>query len=190
MLWENYSVIVAAAVLARFFLDKFSKKVTMFSHFSWKWHFGSFLFRRSFFGPYFRIMSNPSQTAVYSSRNKSQMAPNEKVFFHEKLVLRSKTWGKSPCFYCKSPVFEESMKERGSTYEHFPLCGSAWAAIWGRLLKKPFCTKHRFSENVTCLGVFGNFGFVGVCPKSVFRAFGTIPDHFWTNSDHLWTETA
>ena len=97
---------------------------------------GHLLFRRSFFGSYFRIMSNPSQKAICSSRNKSQMAPNETVFFHEKLGLRSNTWSKSPFFDRRNQVFAESMKERGATYEHFPLCGSAWAAIWGQLLKK------------------------------------------------------
>ena len=60
---------------------------------------------------YFRIMSNPSQKATYSSRNKSQMAPNEKVPFHEKLGLRSKTPSKSLVFNCESAVFEEKMKE-------------------------------------------------------------------------------
>ena len=50
------------------------------------------------------------------------------------------------CLGPESPVCEETMKERGSMYEHFPLCGSARAAIRGRLLKKPFYTKHRFSE--------------------------------------------
>ena len=54
-----------------------------------KLHFGTFLFIRMFFLSYFRIMSNPSQKAIYSSRNKSQMAQNEKVFFHEQLGLRS-----------------------------------------------------------------------------------------------------
>ena len=115
------------------------------------------LFRRSFFGPYFRIMSNPSQKAIYSSRNKSQMAPNEKVFF-------MKNWGwdhkyrVKVHFYNQSPVFEERMKERGSMYEHFPLCGSAWGAIWGRLLKKQFSNNNCFSENSTFLdGGFGRF---------------------------------
>ena len=86
---------------------------------------GHFVFRGSFVGPYFRIMSNPSQNAIYSPRNKSQMAPNEKVHFHEKLGLRSKTPGKSHVFDRESPVFEETMKERVSMHEHFPLCGSA-----------------------------------------------------------------
>ena len=57
-------------------------------------------------------MSNPSQKAIYSSRNKSQMAPNEKVPFHEKLGLRSNTPDKSNVFDHESPVFEEQMKER------------------------------------------------------------------------------
>ena len=70
-------------------------------------------------------MSNPSQTAIYSSRNKSQMAPNEKVFFHEKLGLRSTTPGKSHVVDRESPVFEEKMKERGSIDRHFALGGSA-----------------------------------------------------------------
>ena len=97
---------------------------------------GHFLFRMLFSGSYFRIMSNPSQNTIYSSRNKSQMAPNDKVAFHEKLGLRSNTWGKNPFFYRGNQVSEETMKERGSMYEHFPLCGSAWGAIWSRLLKK------------------------------------------------------
>ena len=33
----------------------------------------------------------------------------------------------------ENQVFEEQMKERGSMFEHFPLCGSARAAIQGRL---------------------------------------------------------
>ena len=74
-------------------------------------------------------MSNPSQKAIYSSRNKSQMAQNEKVFFHEKLGLRSKHRVTTPVFDRRNQVFAESMKERGSMYEHFPLCGSARAAI-------------------------------------------------------------
>ena len=86
---------------------------------------GYVLFRRSILGSYFRIMSNPSQKAISSSRNKSQMAPNEKVLFHEKLGLRSNTLGKRLCFGRESPVFEEQMKERRSMYEHVPLCGSA-----------------------------------------------------------------
>ena len=77
------------------------------------------------FWSYFRIMSNPSQKAIYSSRNKSQMAPNEKVSFHEKLGLRSKTPSKSRALDRESPVFEEKMKERGSMYDHFALGGSA-----------------------------------------------------------------
>ena len=60
-----------------------------------------------------------------SSRNKSQMAPNEKVPFHEKLGLRSKTPGKLHVFDRENPVFEETMKDRGSIDEHFALCGSA-----------------------------------------------------------------
>ena len=64
------------------------------------------------------------------------MAPNEKVPFHGKLGLRSKTPGTSHVFDRESPVFEEKMKERGSIDEHFALGGSAWGAIWGRLLKK------------------------------------------------------
>ena len=53
------------------------------------------------------------------------MAPNEKVPFHEKLGLRSKTPGKSHVFDRENPVFEERMKERGSIDEHFALGGSA-----------------------------------------------------------------
>ena len=125
---------------------------------------------------YFRIMSNPSQKAICSSRNKSQMAPNGKVLCHEKLGLRSNTWGKRLCFGRKSPVFEESMKERRSMYEHFPLCGSAWGAIWSRLLKKPFCTKHWFSENVTFFDLFWEWFWVfSKRCRWVCRDFGLEP---------------
>ena len=70
-------------------------------------------------------MSNRSQKAIYSSRNKSQMAPNEKVSFHEKLGLRSNTSCKSYVFDRESQVVEEKMKERGSIDEHVALGGSA-----------------------------------------------------------------
>ena len=70
-------------------------------------------------------MLNPPQKAVYPSRNESQMAPNEKVSFHAKLGLRSKTPGKSNVCDRECPVFEEKMKERGSIDEHFALGGSA-----------------------------------------------------------------
>ena len=76
-----------------------------------------------------------------STRNKSQMAPNEKVCVYEKLGLRSKHRVKV-FFDRRNQVFAETMKERGSMYEHFPLCGSARAAI-------------RFSENLKFSGVFG-----------------------------------
>ena len=69
------------------------------------------------------------------------MAPNEKQPFHEKLRLKSKTPNKSNAFDRESPVFEERMKERGSMYEHCPLCGSARAAIRGRISKKEFPKK-------------------------------------------------
>ena len=73
----------------------------------------------------FLIMSNPSQKAIYSLINKSQMVPNKEMFFHEKLGLRSKTLGKSHVVDRESLVFEEKMKERGSIDEHFALGGSA-----------------------------------------------------------------
>ena len=84
---------------------------------------GHLLFRRSFFLSYFRIMSNPLHKAIYSSRNKSQMAPKEKVLFHEQLGLRSNTPGKSHVFDRESAVFKETMKERGPIDEHFAFCG-------------------------------------------------------------------
>ena len=79
---------------------------------------GRFLF-------YFRIMSNPPQKAICSSRNKSQMAQNEKVPFHGKLRLRLKAQSKSNVFDRESQVVEENIKERGSIDEHFALGG--WA---------------------------------------------------------------
>ena len=53
------------------------------------------------------------------------MAPNEKVCFHEKLGLRSKTQRKSNVFGSETQLFEENMIERKSMYGHFALCGSA-----------------------------------------------------------------
>jgi hypothetical protein len=100
-------------------------------------------------------MSYPPQKAVCSTRNKSKKAPNEKVLFHENLGSRSKTWGKRSFFGRENPVFKESMKVRGSMYEYFASGGSARAAVGGRLLKKPFWSKHRFSENVSFFDIFG-----------------------------------
>ena len=51
--------------------------------------------------------------------------------------------------------FLETMKERGSMYEYFPLCGSTRAAIPGRLLTKEFSNKNRLSENLAFLDFFG-----------------------------------
>ena len=68
------------------------------------------------------------------------------------------------------------MKERGSMCEQFPLCGSAWAAIWGQLLKKPFCTKHRLSDFFTFFYFFGRWFWV--FPKRfrwVCKDFGLEP---------------
>ena len=121
-------------------------------------------------------MSNPPQKAVCSTRNKSKKAPNEKVLFHENLGSRSKTWGKRLCFGRESPVFEESMKERGSMYEHFPLCGSAWAAIWGRLLTKEFSNTKSFFRKVDVFRFLG--GWLWVFPKRfrwVCKDFGWEP---------------
>jgi hypothetical protein len=50
------------------------------------------------------------------------------------------------------------MKERGSMYEHFPLCGSARAAIRGRLLTKEFSNKNLFPEKKR-FGAFSDSGF-------------------------------
>ena len=58
-------------------------------------------------------------------KNTPHMSPNEKVYFHEKLGLRSTTPGKSRFCYRKSQFFEEHLIERGSMYDHFALCGSA-----------------------------------------------------------------
>ena len=69
--------------------------------------------------------------------------------------MRSNAWGTSPFLNRKSPVFEESMKDRGSMYEHFASGGSARAAVGGRLLKKPFCTKHLFGDFFTFFWLFG-----------------------------------
>ena len=78
-------------------------------------------------------MLNPPQEAVCSSRNKSNKAPNENGLVHEK------NWGRDQNLEVKGyvlvvkvkffPFFFGNMKERGSMYEHFPLCGSARAAI-------------------------------------------------------------
>ena len=143
---------------------------------------GHFYLEGRFLVSYIRIMSNPSQQAICSSRNKSQMAPNEKVFF-------MKNWGWDQThevqirFYRTSLVFEESMKERWSMYEHFPLCGSAWAAIWGRLFKKEFSnTKSVFRKfDVFFNFVEGDFG----CFRRDFCKFVRILA--W-NRDGKWWE--
>ena len=55
-------------------------------------------------------------------------------------------------------ILEENVIERGSIYHRFPLSGSAWGAIWGRVLKKEFFNKNRFWDNCSFLGHdFGRF---------------------------------
>ena len=73
------------------------------------------------------------------------MAPNESAF-PWKTGVEIKNLRYKSVFERKSQVFEESIKERGSMYEHFPLCGSAWGAIWGRLSKKKFYRKSVFRK--------------------------------------------
>ena len=114
---------------------------------------GHVLFRRSFFYYILELCRAHHKKAKYSSRNKSKKAPKKKMFFQEKLGFISKSWGKSPFCGRESQVFDKSMKDRGSMCEHFPLRGSAWAAIWGRLLKK------QFSDKKTVFGKFDVLGF-------------------------------
>ena len=93
------------------------------------------------FWSYFRIMSNPPGTALgCSSRNKKQNSSKRKVLVQEKLELTTNTWSKRLGLGPECPVFEK-MEEIISMYEHFPVYGSAWGAIWGRLLKTEFSTK-------------------------------------------------
>ena len=100
-------------------------------------------------------------------------------FFLEKLGSRSKTWGKRLCFGRESPfffVFLETMKERGSMYEYFPLCGSTRAAIPGRLLTKKLSNKNRFSEKK----IF--FDFVGRCFLVFSKRFRWVCKDFGSES--------
>ena len=131
-----------------------------------------------FFWSYFRTMSNPSQKAICSSRNKSQMAPNGKVLLHEKLGLRSKHRVQIR-FFRRNQVFAESMKERGSMYEHFPLCGSAWAAIWGRLVKKEFSDKKSGFRKVYVFCFVCFWGCFLVFPKRVWRICNRFGSESW-----------
>ena len=67
-----------------------------------------------------------------------------------------KTPGKSPFLYRRNLVFAESMEKRRSMYEHFPLCGSAWAAIRGRLLKKKLSNTKSVFRKVYVVWLFRN----------------------------------
>ena len=97
-------------------------------------------------------VGSSSNKSSETSWHKPQMAPNEKVSFHEKLGLRSKTPSSSPWFHHRIQLFEENLIERGSMYGHFAFSGSPWGAIRGRLLKKEFSKQQsRLSEKLTCL---------------------------------------
>ena len=110
--------------------------------------FKHFVFRRSFSGSYFELCRTRRKRLYILQEINPRWLQMKKCLF-------MKNWGwdqthrvyKSPLFDRKSPVFEESMKERWSTYEHFPLCGSAWGAIWGRLLKKEFPPQIGFQKS-------------------------------------------
>ena len=135
---------------------------------------GHFLFRRSFFDSILELCRT-RRKRLYE-KVLFQDGSKWKSAFSWKTGVEIKTPGKSSFFDRRNHVFAESMKERGSMYEHFPLCRSAWGAIWGRLLKKPFCTKHRFLEMLMFFGFFG--GWFWVFPKRflwVCKDFGSEP---------------
>ena len=91
------------------------------------------------------------------------MAPNEKVPFHEKLGLRSKTQSKSHVVDRESPVFEEKMKERA-------FC--PWRIGLRCFVRSTFeeivFQQNKFSENVTFLDCVG--GCFWTFPKTRFSA--------------------
>ena len=111
-------------------------------------------------------MSNPSHKPIYSSRNKSQMAPNKKMFFHEKLGLRSKTWGKNPLFIAKVKFLKKVWKKEDQCTVIFPLADRPEVPYEVDFWRKSFPATNRFSENL----LLGDF---------LWRWFGVFPKRFW-----------
>ena len=106
-------------------------------------------FRRSFLGSYFRIMSNPSQKAICSSRNKSQMAPNEKVLFHEKLGLRSNTWGTIPFLIVKVQFLKKLWKKEDQCTSIFHFADRPEVPYEVDFWRNSFSKQKPVSENST-----------------------------------------
>ena len=73
--------------------------------------------------------------------NKSQMAPNEKEFFDEKLNFT--------CTKCsRNSNYDKLMKVRGSIYDHFPLSTFSRGAMRNSFFRKEFRTfRFLFSKN-------------------------------------------
>ena len=136
---------------------------------------GHFLFRRSFFESILDLCWTRRKRLYILQEINPRWLQMKKCFSWKTRVV-IKTPGKSKFFYRRNQVFAESIKEKGSMYEHFPLCGSAWGAIWGRLLKKEFSDKNRFSHLLTFLDFLGGWfcafpnRFLWVC-----RDFGLEP---------------
>ena len=137
-------------------IDKKSKFAMFFSilfspYFKNTVFYKCFVFRRSFLSHMLELCRAHHKRLYILQEINQRRLQIKKCFF-------TKNWGwdqelevKGYVLVQKVQFFEETVKERGSMYEHFPLCGSARAAIPGRLLTKEFSNKNRFSEMLTLL---------------------------------------
>ena len=104
-------------------------------------------------------LRSPSlQGAIYSSTNKSQMAPNEKVCFYDKLGLRSKHEAKIRCLIVKVQVLKKVWKKEDQCTSIFHFADRPEVPYEVGFWRTSF-PKERFWENLSFFDFLdGDFG--------------------------------
>ena len=172
MLWENSSA-AAAVVVARIFLDKFSNKVVIFIHFSWKMTFWDILYLEGRFLGHILELCRPRRKRLY---NLQEINPR---WLQMKKCFFMKNWGWDQqlevqiSFVIVKIKFLKNMwkkEDQCTSISHF--ADRPEVDFW----RTKMFQQNRFSENVTCLDFFG--GWFGVFPKRFLRMckdFGLEP---------------
>ena len=122
-----------------------------------KWHVGTFCIYKVVFGSYFRIMSNPSQKAICSSRNKSKMAPNENCFFRKNWGWDQQLEVKGYVLVVKVHFFKKLWKKEDQCTSIFHFADRPEVPYEVDFRRKSFANKKRFPENVVFLGFWGGW---------------------------------
>ena len=98
-------------------------------------------------------MSNPSQKAICSSRNKSQIAPND-CFFMTNWGWDQKHEVKVFFWSCKSSFWRKYERKRINVRAFSTLRIGLWCHMRSTFEERIF-QQHRFSEDVTLFYLFG-----------------------------------